>query len=105
MPHITHASPSPHAENTSRTMTLHANTDCPRCGFDLRGVYSEPDDELHCPNCRGAIVNYGRMEDGGTNRAADIHVYAWFAPTDDWMDGAACGCAGCASREQAKEGR
>jgi hypothetical protein len=80
-------------------MTLHSNTDCPRCGADLGNVYAEPDNLLHCPACRGALVVCGRMEDGGIDRASDIHVFAWFAPTDSWMDPSApCDCDGCELR-------
>lgn len=101
MPHITVVSPSPHPANPARKMTLHGNTNCPRCGVDLGHVYCEPEDLLHCPACRGALICCSRMEDGGMDRAADIHIFGWFAPVDNWCDEAFCDCGGCiASREK-----
>jgi hypothetical protein len=99
MPHLTVVRPSPHPDNSARTMTLHGNTDCPRCGSDLGGIDAEPDDLLHCPKCRGPLVACARMEDGGVDRTADLHVFGWFAPTDGWGDDE-CDCAGCSPHDR-----
>lgn len=104
MPHITKTSTSPHALNPQRKMTLHGNTDCPRCGVDIGRVYSEPDDLLHCPECKGALLNCGRMEDGGKDRAADIHAFSWFAPADGLAADEPCDCGGCEVAREKVEG-
>lgn len=108
MPHTKHVVPSPHPQNAERTHTLVLNTDCPRCGGSLDGVYAEPGDLLHCPHCRGALESCARLEDGDTDRRANVVTIAWLQPSEFGdVAGPDCDCAGCeyARQPNPTEGR